>query len=257
MRRYAGSRGDDLRLVAFALHPLAQHLAIAPDGIRFLASAAFGRLLIIAPLLHLSEDAFALHLLFENPQRLVDIVVANENLHRAFLCRNLRRLWKDPALAAMVHITLFARLDRIVVEGIPGIGELAMEVPRSLPQFEALMDRLAFEEVSRMPERFGVVAAMELGHVLNGVRRRQKIAAVELHQPGFPGKRDPRRLLSRDNSAPMGPQLAHTKYHNFKERAKAERHRLDLTPGELVEQAAQQGRDAFEFALMRGGEPRE
>jgi hypothetical protein len=181
MRRYAGSRGDDLRLVALALHPLAQHLAIAPDGIRFLASAAFGRLLIIAPLLHLSEDAFALHLLFENPQRLVDIVVANENLHRAFLCRNLRRLWKDPALAAMVHITLFARLDRIVVEGIPGIGELAMEVPRSLPQFEALMDRLAFEEVSRMPERFGVVAAMELGHVLNGVRRRQKIAAVELH----------------------------------------------------------------------------
>jgi hypothetical protein len=55
----------------------------------------------------------------------------------------------------------------------------------------------------------------------------------------------------------MGPQLAHTKHHNFKEQAKAERYQPDLTPGELVEQAAQQGRDAFEFALMRGGEPRE
>ena len=55
----------------------------------------------------------------------------------------------------------------------------------------------------------------------------------------------------------MGPQLAQAKHHNFKEQAKAERYRPDLTPGELVEQAAQQGRDAFELALMRGGEPLE
>src|SRR5690606_17245526 len=30
---------------------------------------------------HFAEDAFALHLLFQRLERLVDIVVANENLH--------------------------------------------------------------------------------------------------------------------------------------------------------------------------------
>jgi hypothetical protein len=35
--------------------------------------------------LHLAEDAFALHLLLQRPQRLVDIVVTDENLHVAFL----------------------------------------------------------------------------------------------------------------------------------------------------------------------------
>jgi hypothetical protein len=31
--------------------------------------------------LYLAEAAFALHLLFQRPQRLIDIVVADENLH--------------------------------------------------------------------------------------------------------------------------------------------------------------------------------
>jgi hypothetical protein len=30
---------------------------------------------------HLAENTFALHLLFQHPQRLVDIVVTDENLH--------------------------------------------------------------------------------------------------------------------------------------------------------------------------------
>jgi len=35
--------------------------------------------------LHLAEDAFALHLLLQRPEGLVDIVVADENLHAVFL----------------------------------------------------------------------------------------------------------------------------------------------------------------------------
>ena len=35
--------------------------------------------------LHLAEDAFALHLPLQRLERLVDIVVSNENLHEAFL----------------------------------------------------------------------------------------------------------------------------------------------------------------------------
>jgi len=37
----------------------------------------------MATQLHFTEDAFALHLLLERLERLVDIVVANENLHLA------------------------------------------------------------------------------------------------------------------------------------------------------------------------------
>ena len=35
--------------------------------------------------LHLAEDALALHLLLQRPEGLVDIVVADENLHVVFL----------------------------------------------------------------------------------------------------------------------------------------------------------------------------
>src|SRR5262245_46653780 len=35
--------------------------------------------------LHLTEDAFALHLLLQRPEGLVDIVVSDENLHVVFL----------------------------------------------------------------------------------------------------------------------------------------------------------------------------
>ena len=35
--------------------------------------------------LHLAEETFALHLLLQRPKGLVDIVVADENLHAEFL----------------------------------------------------------------------------------------------------------------------------------------------------------------------------
>jgi hypothetical protein len=37
----------------------------------------------MAAQLHFAVNAFALELLLERPQRLVDIVVANENLHKS------------------------------------------------------------------------------------------------------------------------------------------------------------------------------
>ena len=41
--------------------------------------------------LHLAEDAFALHSLFEDTKSLVDIVVADKNLHKAWLSASLMR----------------------------------------------------------------------------------------------------------------------------------------------------------------------
>ena len=44
-----------------------------------------GRLFIVAAEFHLAEETFALHLLLQRLEGLIDIVVADENLHAAFL----------------------------------------------------------------------------------------------------------------------------------------------------------------------------
>src|SRR6185437_13008123 len=75
--RRNGIRG----LVALALHALAEELAVAADGLGLLAGAALARLLVVAAQLHLAEHALALQLLLERAQRLVDVVVADEDLH--------------------------------------------------------------------------------------------------------------------------------------------------------------------------------
>ena len=64
----------------FALHALALQLAIAADGLGPLAGALLARLLIGTAELHLPEDAFALHLLLQRLERLVDVVVADDDL---------------------------------------------------------------------------------------------------------------------------------------------------------------------------------
>ena len=72
----------DARLLeAFALQALALHLARAAHSFGGLTSAALGRLLEVATKLHFAKDSFALHLLLKRLERLIDIVVANENLH--------------------------------------------------------------------------------------------------------------------------------------------------------------------------------
>ncbi len=70
-----------LRLLkAFAVHALAQKLAGAANGFGLLAGALLRRLLIAAAQLHLAENTFALHLFLQCAKRLIDIIVANQNV---------------------------------------------------------------------------------------------------------------------------------------------------------------------------------
>jgi hypothetical protein len=80
----AASSGLDLLLrrrnQTFAHGFLSGQLARAPDGLAFLPRRLRRRLLIEPPSLHFPKNAFTLHPLFQNSQRLIDVVVANENL---------------------------------------------------------------------------------------------------------------------------------------------------------------------------------
>ena len=85
-RAFITSRGLGLhRKQAFALHLLAGQLAGAAHGLGLFAGALFGGLFIMTAQLHFAENALALHLLLERLEGLIDIVVANENLHACFL----------------------------------------------------------------------------------------------------------------------------------------------------------------------------
>ncbi len=68
-------------LKTFALQTLALQLAGATDGFGGFAGAALGGLLEMASQLHFPENTLALHLLLERLERLVDVVVTDENLH--------------------------------------------------------------------------------------------------------------------------------------------------------------------------------
>src|SRR5215204_956912 len=85
----AAGRCDRTRLCRqepFALQLLADQLPGAADRLGLLAGPPLGGLLTVAAELHLAKDALALHLLLEGAERLIDVVVADENLHaRAFL----------------------------------------------------------------------------------------------------------------------------------------------------------------------------
>ncbi len=80
---------------AFALHFFTGQFASAPNRFRFLASSFLRRLLIMATKLHFAKDAFALHFFLERLERLIDIVVANENLHSLFLAFRRDRALDD------------------------------------------------------------------------------------------------------------------------------------------------------------------
>jgi len=67
------------------LRLLARELTRAADGFRPFAYRSLGWLFKEPALLHLPEDAFALHFLFQDAECLIDIVVADEDLQRMFL----------------------------------------------------------------------------------------------------------------------------------------------------------------------------
>jgi hypothetical protein len=56
----------------------------AAYGLRLFPGCPLRRFLIETPLFHLSKDAFALHFLFQDTERLVDIVVSNQYLQGLF-----------------------------------------------------------------------------------------------------------------------------------------------------------------------------
>jgi hypothetical protein len=65
------------------LQALALHLAGAAYGLGGLAGTALGRLFEVTAELHFAENALALKLFLERFQRLIDIIITNENLHLA------------------------------------------------------------------------------------------------------------------------------------------------------------------------------
>src|SRR5262249_50750977 len=73
------------RQQALALHALAGELARPADRFRLLARLLFRGFFVVAAELHLAENALALHLLFQRLEGLVDVIVADENLHASFL----------------------------------------------------------------------------------------------------------------------------------------------------------------------------
>ena len=70
------------RQQAFTLSALAGQLTGAAHSFSAFTRTLFRRLLVMVAALHFAESAFPLHLLFERFQRLIDVVVANENLNQ-------------------------------------------------------------------------------------------------------------------------------------------------------------------------------
>jgi hypothetical protein len=68
-------------LEAFALQALALQLTSAPDGFGGFPGAPLRWLFIVPPELHFAEYALALHFLLQGLESLIDIVIANEDLH--------------------------------------------------------------------------------------------------------------------------------------------------------------------------------
>jgi len=65
------------RQKAFTLCLLSRKLTLAADGFGLFSCALFGRLFIGAARLDFPEDTFTLHLLLQDPEGLIDIVISN------------------------------------------------------------------------------------------------------------------------------------------------------------------------------------
>ena len=69
---------------AFTLSFLPRQFTGTANGFSFLARFLDGRLLEMLLELHFTEDAFALELFLQSPEGLIDVVVANADLHVVF-----------------------------------------------------------------------------------------------------------------------------------------------------------------------------
>src|SRR5690606_5900460 len=89
---------------AFALCALASQLAGATNGLGLLASLLLRGLLVVVAKLHLAEDAFALQLLLERAQRLINVVIANDYLQRSTAPSKLMQNQLDGSAKARTDI---------------------------------------------------------------------------------------------------------------------------------------------------------
>jgi hypothetical protein len=77
--RFFFGRGSDQTVT---LRLLAGNLTYAAQRFSFLSRRLLRWLLVKSSTLHFAEDAFPLHLLFQHPESLVDVVVTDEYLNR-------------------------------------------------------------------------------------------------------------------------------------------------------------------------------
>lgn len=78
-------------MTTLALQLLTGELAGAADGLGLFARSFLRRLFVEVAQFHFTENAFTLHFLLQGAQRLIHIVVANDNLHlSSILASNIR-----------------------------------------------------------------------------------------------------------------------------------------------------------------------
>jgi hypothetical protein len=83
-------------LETLALQAFALKFPCTANGFGGLACTSLRRLFIMAPELHFAEYSLALHLLLQCLQGLIDIIIANDDLHLAdLLLMNGVRRWQS------------------------------------------------------------------------------------------------------------------------------------------------------------------
>ncbi len=139
---------------AVALGALALQLAGAAHGSGTLTRALFRRLLIVATELHLAIDALTLQLLLENPKRLIDIVIPDQNLqavsHPSIAHAPSRRtVRRDPWI-----VTNSTRRPLLRDAVLASRGELNATTGRGVPRPAETVDRVGnrSRQLSEIPE---------------------------------------------------------------------------------------------------------
>src|SRR5579884_1359137 len=84
----------------YRLEALAFQFPCAPDGFGGFPRAAFRGFFVVPPNFHLSENSLPLQLFLERFERLINIIIANQNLHLAHHSFVLLRHISGPEIRA-------------------------------------------------------------------------------------------------------------------------------------------------------------
>ncbi len=130
---------------SFTLGALAGQLANATNGFGLFTRTLLGRLFEIVAHLHFTEDAFALHLLLESAESLINVVIADKYLH------------ENPVPLVLLALrTLVARqIDYVRAARRLAIGASDTRCRRGSPARSARLLRI-FAWRARKPDTCGV-----------------------------------------------------------------------------------------------------